>query len=79
MRIQSRRRPTRWTEECTAILLELSAEGRTDQRIADRIEERTGLRFHRNKVLEERRHRLVGPCWAAMRTGCGGRPERRPD
>jgi hypothetical protein len=63
MRVASRPRPTRWTEECTAILLSLSAGGYTDQRIADQIEERTGLRFHRNKVLLERRDRLIGARW----------------
>jgi hypothetical protein len=65
MRVINRRsRPSRWTDECTAILLELSGEGRPDQRIADEIQRRTGLRFHRNKVLQERRARLLGACWS---------------
>lgn len=84
MRVATRKpRPTRWTDECTAILQRMSAGGYTDAEIADHIRQRTGLRFHRNKVLQERRDRMIGPCWrvaAAMRRPHGGRLfERRPD
>lgn len=80
MRVQSRPRPTRWTEECTAILMELSGTGATDQRIADEIERRTGQRFHRNKVQSERRDRMIDACWCVVAQPYGGRlVERRPD
>lgn len=62
-------RPKRWTDECTAILKRMSAGGYTDQEIADHIRERTGLKFHRNKILQERRERLLGPCWNTPRRG----------
>jgi hypothetical protein len=74
--INRRDRPTRWTDECTAILKRMSAGGYTDQEIADHIADRTGERFHRNKIVQERRDRLLGTCWAsphAVRRPHGGR------
>lgn len=64
MRAEARKpRPTRWTDECTDILKRMSAGGYTDQEIADHIAESTGERFHRNKVQQERRERLISACW----------------
>ena len=75
MRIASRPRPTRRTEECMAILLALSAGGHTDQEIADGIERCTGLKFHRNKVLQERRDRMIDVCSRAAATARANRPQ----
>lgn len=41
----------------------MSKGGYTDQEIADHIAERTGERFHRNKILKERRVRMIGLLW----------------
>lgn len=55
-------RACRWTDECTEILKRMSKGGYTDQEIADHIEARTGERFHRNKILQERRDRQIDAC-----------------
>jgi hypothetical protein len=52
----------RWTEACTEILKRMASAGYTDQEIADHIADRTGERFHRNKILQERRDRMISAC-----------------
>lgn len=54
---------TRWTAECTELLVRLNADGLTDAEIAVAIEDTTGLRFSARWIQAQRKIRQIGPCW----------------
>ena len=53
----------RWTNECTALMVRLNAQGLTDREIARAIERETGLRFSGRWVRRQRHLRQIDPAW----------------
>jgi len=53
----------RWTNECTALMVHLNAQGLTDREIARAIERETGLRFSGRWVRRQRHLRQIDPAW----------------